>query len=258
MPYVWTGAVSFGLINIPVKLYHASREREPKFHYLRRKDLCPIAYAKICRNTGAEVSNRDIVKAYEYEKGEYALLEDEDFKKAYPRKTSLIEMMDFVDEKEIDLKFVEKRYYLEPDKDAKKVYALLREALKKSKRAGIAKFVLRNREYLGLIHAEDSAMMMYRMRFLDELRPPKELDLPKGVAVADKELDLAVRLINRLSSHFRPEKYQDTFTEAMKGIIKERIEGKEPSSHEEAPPPTEIPDLTARLKQSLELTRHRH
>ena len=148
MHAIWEGSISFGLINIPIRLYTASRERKLAFHYLHKGDLCPIRYVKVCKITGEEIPYQEIVRGYEYSKGNFVILEDADFEKADVKKTHLIDVFQFVDEKEIDPIYYEKPYYLEPQKTSQKAYSLLREAFKKTGKVGIAKFVLRTREYL--------------------------------------------------------------------------------------------------------------
>src|SRR5215213_11790475 len=166
MKPLWSGAISFGLVNIPVNLYSATRERAIQFDYLRKKDLCPVGYLRVCKKTGEEVAYKDIVRGYEYQKGDYAVIEEEDFRKANVKKTQLIDIVDFVEEKEIDSKFFEKPYYIEPDKKANKAYALLRQTLHKTKRVGIAKFVMRSKEHLVMIKAEEDLLLLVQLRFL--------------------------------------------------------------------------------------------
>src|SRR5437588_524209 len=142
MRAVWSGSISFGLVNIPVNLYPATKERSLDLDYLRKKDLCPIGYIKVCKSSGEEVPYKDIVRGYEYQKGDYAILEDEDFRKIGVKKTQLIDILDFVNEKDIDSKYFIKPYYIEPDKKGTKAYTLLKKALEKTKKVAVAKFVL--------------------------------------------------------------------------------------------------------------------
>ncbi len=253
MRYIWSGAITFGLIHIPIRLYTAARDRPLHFHYMRRNDLCPISYAKVCRRTGAEVSKDEMVKAFEYRKGEYVILEDEDFEKAAPEKTHNIEVTEFIDEKEVDFKYIEKPYYTEPTADAKKVYALLRETMRKTGKAGICRLVLKNREHLALLKPHEPFIMLYQLRFDNEIVRPENPNPPEARAVAsERELALAVQLVEQLSGTFHPEHYSDTYTEELRKIIEEKAQGrKRPAIRAQPPPLTPAPDLLARLKESL-------
>jgi DNA end-binding protein Ku len=257
MRSIWSGAISFGLIFIPVRLYNATETEELDFDLLRRGDLCPIHYARVCRETGEEVPYEDIVRGYEYEKGRYVVLEKEDFQRANVEKTQTIEIVQFVDEEEIDAKFLEKPYYLEPDKGADKVYALLREALKRSGKVGVARFVLRTREHMALLKPEGDAILLDLMRFASEIRQPDELKLPDYADVGVREMDMAVQLVEQLSQPWEPEQYHDTYIEDLQRIIQEKVEGKELEPVEEEPIPYEVTDLFAQLKQSLEVAKEK-
>lgn len=252
MRSIWSGAISFGLIHIPVKLYSAVIESSLDFDMLRKGDLCPIRYARICRDTGEEVPWQDIVKGYEYKKGDYVILEDEDFKRANVAKTQTIDVVDFVNAGEVDSVYLEKPYYLEPVKEARKAYALLREALKKTGRAGLALFVLRNRQHLALLKPEGDLLILNQMRFVSEIRRPEGLNLPHEAEANKKELDMAIRLIDELSEPFRPERFHDTYREELERVIEEKALGRTPETRGEAPVPTAVPDLMAKLRESLE------
>ncbi|MGD0230151.1 MAG: Ku protein, partial [Syntrophorhabdales bacterium] len=197
MRSLWSGAISFGLIHIPVKLYTAVEEGNLDLDMLRRQDLCPIRYARVCRDTGEEVPYQDIVKGYEYRKGDYVVLEDEDFRAANVRKTQTVDIVEFVEAHEIDPKLLEKPYYLEPTRQARKAYALLREALKKTAKVGVGTFVLRNREHLVAIRPEGDLIVLEQMRFADEIRKPAGLDLPGKEEASDRELEIAIKLIDQ-------------------------------------------------------------
>jgi DNA end-binding protein Ku len=255
MRSIWSGAISFGLIHIPVKVYTAVRESPLDFDMLRREDLCPIRYARVCRNTGEEVPFEQIVKGYEYRKGDYVVLEDEDFKRANVRKTQTIDIAEFVDEREIDPKLFEKPFYLEPTKQARKAYALLREALRKTSKVGVGKYVLRNREHLVILKAEEDFIVLEQMRFADEIMKPVGLDLPARDEATDRELEVAIKLIDQLTEPFKPEELHDTYREELERVITEKAQGKTPEPREERPIPTEIPDLMAKLRASLEQAR---
>jgi DNA end-binding protein Ku len=254
---IWSGAISFGLIYIPVRLYNASQDQELDFDLLRRGDLCRIRYSRICEETGEEVDYADIVKGYEYEDGKYVVLEDEDFTRANVRKTRTIDIASFIDAGEIDQKYLEKPYYLEPQKGAEKVYALLREALKNSGKAGVARFVLSTREHLAVIKAEGQVIVLNQMRFPSEIRPTDNLELPEEGGFSERELDMAVKLVDRLTEPWEPGEFHDTYVEDLKHIIQEKINGKELEPVEEEPIPEEVTDLFAKLSESLELANRR-
>lgn len=253
MRSIWRGAISFGLIYIPVRLYNATQTQELNFNMLRRGDHCQIHYAKVCRETGEEVPYEEIVKGYEYTKGEYVILEDADFKRANAKKTQTVEIVNFVNADNVDQKYLEKPYFLEPDKGAEKVYTLLREALHRSKKAGIARFVLRTREHMALLKAEDQVIVLNQMRFYSEIRKPDELNLPGKTGVSDKELDMAVKLVDQLSEAWNPEQYTDTYIEDLKRIIQEKVEGRVIEPAEEEAIPVEVTDLFSKLSESLKI-----
>ncbi|HSB88897.1 MAG TPA: Ku protein [Anaerolineales bacterium] len=248
----WTGAISFGLIYIPVKLYNAAEPQELSFNMLRRRDKSRIKYVRVAADTGEEVPNEEIVKGYEFAKGEYVVLEEDDFKKANVRKTETIDISTFVDASQVDPKLYEKPYYLEPIKGAAKAYALLRDALARSGKVGVGRFVLRNREAMVIVKPEDRVIVLNQMRFADEIRDPGELTLPGVGEVPEKELDMAVSLIETLTGEWHPEEYHDTYTDDLKRIIQAKVEGREPEAEVEAPRPIEVTDLFAKLSQSLE------
>jgi DNA end-binding protein Ku len=251
MRAIWTGAISFGLVNIPIRLYRGAIERKLKFNYLHKKDLSPIRYSRVCLEDGQEVPYKEIVKGYEYQKGEYIVLTDEDFRKANLRKTGAIDIIEFVKEGEVDSIYFEKPYYLEPDEGSERAYALLREALLRSRKVGVAKFVLKNREHLGILKIEGNVIVLNQLRFKSEIQDAENLKIPPSRTREEKEIALAVELIDQLTESFKPEKYHDTYSEELEEIIAERVQGKIPSPKEEEPTPTPIPDLMAVLRESL-------
>lgn len=252
MRAIWSGALSFGLVNIPVKLYSATGENKLELDMLHKKDLSPIRYARICRKDGKEVPWEEIVKGYEYQSGDYVVLTDEDFKKANVEKTKAIEIQEFSKESEIDTMYYEKPYYLEPEKGAEKAYALLRESLKKSKKVGIAKFVLRNREKLAAIKPSGNALVLQQMRFDEDVRDTKDLNLPDAKKAAGKEIDIALALIDQLTEAFDPKEFKDTYTDDLKAVIAAKAKGKPVKAKGREPKATEVGDLMAVLKKSLE------
>jgi DNA end-binding protein Ku len=256
MRNIWEGAISFGLIHIPVRLYSASKERTPKFQYLRKSDLCPIGYIKVCKSTGDQVPWQNIVKGYEYQDGDYVILSDEDFKRADPEKTQVIAIEDFVDQEDIDPKYFVKPYYVGPQKTADKVYTLLLEALKKTKKVGIGKFVMRTKEELVAVVAEKDMLMVNVLRFPEDLKKPVPEVHPKKTPVSAKELHMAIELIDKLSAPFSPGKYHDTYTDELEKVIKAKQKGK--TFHiksKKAHAPTKVPDLMATLLKSLHTAR---
>lgn len=252
MRSIWKAAISFGLVNIPISLYSATRDRELKFTLLHKRDLSEIRYAKICKEEEKEVPFDQIVKGYEYEKGNYVVLTDEDFEKANIEKNKTIEILDFTDEDEIDIVYYEKPYFLEPDKGAGKAYALLREALKKSKKVAIAKYVLKNHEHLAVLKPYKNVLILNQMRTYAELLNPDELKLPEQEKIANKEMEMALKLIEQLSGPFHPEEYKDTYTEDLKEIIAKKSKGIKIHPKGKAPKPSKVTDIMSLLKASLE------
>lgn len=253
MRAIWTGSISFGLINIPVKLYSGTETRGGiDLHMLHKTDLSPIRYAKICRADGKEIPFEDIVKGYEYQDGDYVVLEPDDFKKADAKKTSTIDIQLFAPAAEIDIRYYDKPYYLEPAKGAEKPYALLRQALAKSGQLAIAKYVMREREHLAAVVPVGNALILEQMRFTNEIRQPIGLKLPDEKEVSASEVNLALKLIEQLTGPFIGEDYHDTYTEELEEIIEAKVKGKAPKVHGKALAPTKSSDLMATLKASLE------
>ncbi len=257
MRALWNGALSFGLINIPMKLYSAIQDHGLSFDMLHKKDLSPIRYARICKSDGKEIPYEDIVKGYQYQKGDYVILVNEDFKRADVKKTKSIDIVDFVDEKEIDSIYYEKPYYLEPGKGADKAYVLLRESLKKSKKVGLAHYVFHNRGHIGIIKPHDHLLILNQLRYNTEIKKPTQLHIPESAKMSTQEVTMALKLIEQLASHFHPEEYHDTYTEELKEIIEQKIKGKKPrpTKNKEAKL-TDVKDIMRMLKESLE-THHR-
>lgn len=250
---IWSGALAFGLVNIPVRLYSGL---EPSatldFDLLHKKDFSPIRYARNCKAEGIEVPYEDLVRGVEHEKGYYVVLEEEDFEKANVKKTKTIEIMDFVDQEDIDPVYFYKPYFLEPEENSLKAYALLREAIKNSKKVGIARFVLRNREYLAAIAVKGQALALIQLRYQNEIRDSSRLQVKSEKELMEKELALALKLISELSGPFEPEKYKDTYQEELKRVIEDRSKGKVPKPKGKEPVPTRVPDLLDTLRKSLE------
>lgn len=255
MKQMWTGTISFGLIHVPVKLYSATKESRLDLTYLRKKDLCPISYVRVCKETGEEVPFDDIVKGYEYEKGEFVVLDEEDFKKASVDKTETIDIVEFIKTEEVDTMLIEKPYYLEPTKSAQKVYALLREALKKTKKVGLARFVLRTREHIGIVKPQGDMLVLDQLRYQEEIRDASELNIPEKGEFSKQELEMAMKFVDELTQPFKSEDFHDTYTEELLKFIEAKRKGKAVRKvHGEKRSVTgSAPDLMAQLKQSLEL-----
>lgn len=251
MRAMWSGALSFGLVNIPVRLYSAAGEGDLKFRFLRKKDLSPISYVKVARKDGREVPFEQIVRGYEYRKGDFIVLTDEDFKKANVTRTKTIDVAAFVDESEIDLIYAERPYYLEPAPGAAKPYALLREALRRSKRVGVAEFVLRNKEHLGVVKPTGNVLVLEQLRYNEEIRKPVGLDVPAGKADR-RELEMALTLIDQLTKHFDPKEFKDEYRQEVTQVIAKKIKGRPVRAKGKAPTPTRVGDLMASLRKSLE------
>lgn len=248
---MWSGAISFGLIYIPVKMYKATEERHLDLHLYRKGDLCPVQYARVCKATGEKIDFKDIVRGYEYQKGDVVIFHDKDFSKAYSKRTETIEIMEFVDSSEIDSKYYQKPYYLEPEKGAGKVYSLLVNALKKSKKVGIARFVLKDLEHLGVLKEEKGVLIINQMRFISEIRKPGELNIPVNQNIAKQELDMAIQLIDHLSKPFKPEKHKDTYSEVMEKAIKSKVGNSSAKILASKSSSDEVVDLLSKLRQSL-------
>jgi DNA end-binding protein Ku len=254
---IWKGSISFGLVNIPIALYPATRREELKFRLLRKSDLSPVNYKRVAEKDGKEVPWEQIVKGYEYEKGKYVVLKDEDFERVDLEATQTVDIQDFVDQEEIDPMFFYKPYYLEPQKGGDKAYALLRDALKDSNKVGVAKVVIKTREYLAGVKPEDGALVLELMHFADELADTSKLHIPKKTEVGKREMTMAKSLIDSMSSKWNPEKYKDDYREALMEVIEEKVEagGKEiEEKPRKAPKPTKVIDLVSVLQKSLEET----
>jgi DNA end-binding protein Ku len=251
MKSIWKGAISFGLVNIPVRLYSATERETVEFHMLSKRDHSRIRFLRVSEATGKEVPYEEIVKGYELEDGGYVVVTDEELAEAAPEKSGTIEIQEFVDESEISSLYFDKPYYLEPDKSASKAYALLREALSKSKKVGISQFVLRNREHLCALKTVDDVLVLNALRFSSEIRQTDELSLPDKEKVSTSELSLALKLVDGLTDKFDPKKYKDTYAEEVKKVIDAKAKGQKIKAPAKAPPSTKVIDLTAALKESL-------
>jgi DNA end-binding protein Ku len=251
---IWQGSISFGLVNIPIALYNATRREELRFHLLRAKDLSPINYKRVAEADGKEVPWEEIVKGYEYEKGKYIVLKEEDFKKADVEATQTVDIVDFVDLKQINPMFFSKPYYLEPKKGGEKAYILLREALQQTGKAGIARVVIKARQHLAVVKPQDDKLSLELLHFANELIDPADLKIPKKISASKSELEMAKTLISRMSAKWEPEKYKDEYRTALMQLIEEKIRhgGREVPAKGNVKPTTNVIDLAKVLKQSLE------
>src|SRR5437764_2536733 len=254
---IWKGSISFGLVNIPIALYPATRREELKFRLLRKSDLSPVNYKRVAEKDGKEVAWDQIVKGYEYEKGKYVVLKDEDFQRVDLEATQTVDIKDFVDQEEIDPMFFYKPYYLEPQKGGDKAYVLLRDSLKQEKKVGIAKVVIKTRQYLAGVKPEDGVLVLELMHFADELADAEKLHVPKKSEVGKRELHMATALIESMSSKWDPAKYKDDYKEALMEVIEEKVEAGDKEIKEKpkkALKPTKVIDLVSVLQKSLEQT----
>lgn len=253
MRALWKGSISFGLVNIPVKMFTASHEKAIKFVMLHKKDLSEIRYAHVCKSEEKEVPWDEIVKGYKNDSGNYVIMDDEDFKKVNLDKSKTIEIIHFIKEDEIDTIFYNKPYFLEPEKNAGNAYSLLLEALKKSKKVGIAKFVWHNREHLAVIKPYENAIILNELRYASELVKVKELSLPAKEKSSPQALTIALKLIDHLTAAFKPNEYTDTYVADMKEMLDKKGKGKKlATSKEPAAKSSKIHDIMSLLKASLE------
>ena len=249
---LWTGSLSFGLVNIPIQIHTAVRDTGPHFRMLRKKDKSRIQFQRVAETDGEVVAWEDIVKGYEYAKGQYVVLTPQDFEKAALEKDRVIDIQDFVEGDAVDDRYFDKPYYLMPGKGGDKAYALLREAIKSSGRIGVAKFVLRSKQRLAAIEAIGDALVLSTMRFRDELARLEEYDFPESKGVEKKQLQLAERLIQEFAAEWDPDKYSDDYRENLMKVIEAKRAKAKPDLEPEADPQSaKVVDLMERLRKSL-------
>jgi DNA end-binding protein Ku len=250
---MWKGSLAFGLVNIPVELYSAVRDHRPKFRLLHSKDESPVRYERVCQSEGKPVAWEDLVKGFEYEKGQFVVLTKDDFKTAALEKTKTLDILDFVDPDEIDERYFETPYYLQAGKGADRSYALLREAIRESGKVGIAKIILRDSQHLACVEVIGDALVLTMMRFADELADLSDFRFPAGEGIRQAELKMARQLVENLSAKWEPEKYTDEYVENLMRVIKAKLKGRKPRLVEtETPRGAEVVDLMERLRASLE------
>jgi len=248
---IWSGTISFGLVSVPVRMYSATESKELRFHFLHKRDLQPIGYDKVRRDTGEHVDNDDIVRGFEVEKGRFVPLEDEDLDRLDIELTKTIDILDFVDLDEIDPIYFRKAYYLEPQEGAEKPYRLLVRALEETGKVGIAKVVIRNKQHLAALRPWNGVLVLETMYYADEVRQPERSD--GRVRLQKPEVEMAKSLVENLSEPFKPEKYDDTYRKELLDLLRAKAKGKalpEPVPEEGG----EVVDLLAALRESVERT----
>jgi len=256
---IWKGALAFGLVNVPIELHTAVRDSRPRFRMLHRQDESPIEYQRVCRRDGKPVAWEDLVKGYEYAKGQFVVLTKDDFETAALEKSRTIEILEFVNGEEIDDRYFEQPYYLAPAKGAERAYAVLREALRKSGQVGVSRFIMRETQHLAALEVSGDALVLTMMRFAQELVDTAPLSLPAKSVVRDKELEMAVMLVGSLSGSWHPEKYKDEYRENLMRVIEAKMKGKRPNLKEAPTGPgrADVVDLMERLRKSLKLSQSR-
>ncbi|KWF65632.1 Ku protein [Burkholderia pseudomultivorans] len=257
---IWKGAISFGLVHVPVQLFPATRTVKPSFRLLDKRSMDPVGYRQVNKRTGKDVSREDIVRGYEYEKERYVVLTDEEIRAANPESTQTVDILTFVDETAVSFLYLDTPYYLVPDRKGEKVYALLRDALKDSGRIGIALVVMRDRQHLGALIPVGPLLALDTLRWQDELRPLDELSSPvadaKRAGVSARELEMAKKLIDDMSGEWTPDEYHDTFRDDILELVERKVrEGRIEEIDEQpaatAREATNVLDLTELLKRSL-------
>lgn len=247
---IWSGAISFGLVNIPVKLQSAVQDDNIDFDMLSKDDLAPIKYARIDSKTGEEIAYKDIVKGYQYAKGKYVVVSDEDFAKARPDIAKTIDLIQFIKEDEIDPVYYEKPYFIVPAKGAEKSYKLLLKALDETKTVGLAEFMLRNRAHICALKNHDGVLLLNQLRYHEEIKETP--DVKSNERITPKEIQLATKLINQLTETFDPAAFKDTYIEQLKKVIKAKAAGKDIHIAEPRKISATVKDLMEVLKQSLD------
>lgn len=249
---IWKGSISFGLVYIPIAVYPATREEKLSFRQLRATDLSPIRYKKVAEADLKEVSADQIVKGFEYERGRYIVLKDEDFEKVRIESTHSIDITDFVDLGQVDPKFFYKPYFLEPQKGGEKAYALLHRALSGTGKIGVAKVVISNREHLASVKPDGLFLILELMHFASEILSPEELSKGPSAGISEKELKMAQTLIESMASTWEPEKYRDEYRDAVMEMIEQKASKKEIAPKVEVKPrATNVVDLVKVLQESL-------
>jgi len=260
---IWKGAIAFGLVHVPVALYPASQEDDIDFDWLDKRSMDPVGYQRINKRTGRTITKDNIVKGVKQDDGSYVVVDDDEIREAYPKTTKTIEIESFVKAGEIPFVFLEKPYFLEPDTRADKVYALLRDAMAKAGVIGVARVVMHSKEHLAALMPAGPALVLNTLRWATEVRTLEDLKIPGKSAVKDSEMKMAGQLIGELTRHWKPEDYEDHFTESIHKLVRAKVEAGDteqvtPMEHvEEGEATSNVVDLAALLKQSLGQRRER-
>jgi DNA end-binding protein Ku len=249
---LWKGSIAFGLVNIPVELHGAVRDHRPRFRMLHAKDESPVHYERVCETEGKPVAWEDLVKGYEYDKGQFVILTKDDFKTAALEKTRTVDILDFVDPASVDDRYYETPYYVLPGKGAERAYALLREAIRDSGRIGIGKIILREAQHLAALEVIEDAVVLTMMRYADELADLSSFSFPSAQGLRKPELAMARQLIDHLSAEWDPAKYTDDYQANLMRVIQGKLKGKKPKLQEHVDKrQANVVDLMERLKASL-------
>lgn len=257
MHTIWKGSISFGLVNIPIKLHAATEDKDIKLRTLHKECHSPIKYEKVCPVCEKEVKNEDIVKAYEYTKGKFVVLDNEDLENLKKEnEDKAVEIIDFVKMEQIDPIYFDKSYYMSPHEGGSKAYSLLRKALEESQKVGLAKMVIRSKEQLGVIRVYENTLIMETIHYPDEVRKAGDVpNVPNEDKVTQKELDTAILLIDQLTTEFEPEKYKDDYRTALLELIESKRTGKEVVTAKPKETATNVTDLMAALQASIDRTK---
>ncbi|MFS0637550.1 Ku protein [Mesobacillus foraminis] len=257
MHTMWKGSISFGLVNIPVKLHTATEDKDIKLRTLHKECHSPVKYEKVCSVCEVELKPEDIVKAYEYTKGKYVVLEDEELENLRKENEDrAVEIIDFVKMDQIDPIYFNRSYFMSPNEGGGKAYSLLRKALEESKKVGLAKIIIRAKEQLAVIRVYENTLVMETIHFPDEVRKAADVpSVPSEDKVTEKELDTAIMLIEQLTTDFNPEKYTDDYRTALLDLIESKRTGQEVVTAKEKEPVTNVTDLMAALQASIDRTK---
>ncbi|MBU8731645.1 Ku protein [Cytobacillus oceanisediminis] len=257
MHTMWKGSISFGLVNIPIKLHSATEDKDIKLRNLHKECHSPIKYEKTCPVCEVEIKNEDIVKAYEYTKGKFVVLEDEDLEKLkQENEDKAVEIVDFVKIQEIDPIYYNRTYYMSPGDGGGKAYSLLRKALETSEKVGLAKIIIRSKEQLAVVRVYENTLVMETIHYPDEVRKAADVpNVPAEDKVTDKEIDTAIMLIDQLTTEFKPEKYNDDYRTALLELIEAKRTGKNIVTPVEKEPAANVTDLMAALQASIDKTK---
>jgi DNA end-binding protein Ku len=248
---LWSGSITFGLVNAPVRIYSAVAEHKLHFHFLHEKDDSPIGYEKVCKKEGKPVPDDEIVKAFEYAKGKYVYMEDEDFAAAKVEGYKTIDVEAFVRYEDIDPIYFAKTYYVGPQQGGEHVYSLLARAMDESGLAAVTRFVMRDQQHLGLLRVREGVITLEQLYFADEIRPVGEIK-PEKASVKKEELEMASRLIDSYTSEWDPKKYKDTYRDELMSVIEAKRKGKQVHAAPETEEGDELPDLLTALRESIE------